>query len=77
MTYQNWNEERLQGKWYQDRIKKHGSWENYLKFISEKNKIGGYAGKGAKRPGSGRLKKGDLEAKLIGKKGAYKRWGSK
>lgn len=69
MSYTEWNTERLKGKWYQDRIKLHGSWDNYLAYISEKNKAGGYATKGVKKPGAGRFKKGDLEAKLLGKKG--------
>ena len=75
MSYKEWNDDRLKGKWYQDRIKKHGSWENYLKFVSEKNRAGGLAGKGSKKPGAGRFKKGELETKLNSKKGHRVRYG--
>lgn len=74
MSYKEWNEERLKSPWHQARIKKHGSWENYVAFISEKNKAGGYATKGIKKPGAGHYRKGDPQASINGLKGAKKRW---
>ena len=74
MSYKEWNEERLKSPWHQARIKKHGSWENYVAFISEKNKAGGYATKGIKKPGAGHYRKGDPQASINGLKGANKRW---
>ena len=45
-----------------------------MAFISEKNKAGGYATKGIKKPGAGHYRKGDPQASINGLKGANKRW---
>lgn len=61
----------------QQRISKYGSEEAWRAHMSKTNGAGGAASKGKKKPGAGRYKPGDIEARLNGKKGGDKRWKSR
>lgn len=61
----------------QQRINQYGSEEAWRAHMSKTNGAGGTASKGKKKPGAGRYKPGDIEARLNGKKGGDKRWKSR
>lgn len=81
-----WHQARIKkhGSWQgyldhvkQQRINQYGSEEAWRAHMSKTNGAGGTASKGKKKPGAGRYKPGDIEARLNGKKGGDKRWKSR